>query len=205
MNEEQFANEITGLLKEKLSDKYDVRSKGNLQHTLIFGADGKVWPEVQPFREKRGVYAYQTDILVARHDKVPLVAIELKCRRNLEKKGSFNFGTHDLLTYSAKATRHKELYPYLRYGVAAGGAPSIGRKFFLHNRAFDFVIAVPDPRQLDKLAQVVRHQAQLAEERLKLLDRKAKKGVICWQNGMKWEWATTQDDEDTEDTDHDEE
>ena len=24
--------------------------------------------------------------------------------------------THDVLTYSAKATRHKQVYPYLRYG-----------------------------------------------------------------------------------------
>jgi hypothetical protein len=196
MNEKQFADEITPLLQKKLSHKYEVLPKGNLQHTLIFGKDGKVWPEVERFQPKRGVYAYQTDILVTGRNKVPLVAIELKCRRNVQEKGAFRFNTHDLLVYSGKATRHKELYPYLRYGIAVGGVPSIGRKFFLHNRGLDFVIAIPDPGQLDKLVQVVRHQATLAEERLKLLDQKG--SVTCWQNGMKWKWNV-----DTDETDND--
>jgi hypothetical protein len=231
MNEDQYAALIVPALQKSLLSQYEVLPKANLQHTLIFRENGKVWPEVQPFdgrpaatattrdavqspasqsakgwHAKRGRYAYQTDILVTRpgENKVPLVVIELKCRTNTSKKGAFNGSTHELLVYSGKATRHKELYPYLRYGMAVAGAPSVGRKFFLHNRGMDFVIAVPNPQQVEQLASVVLHQAKLAEERLKLYDDRFKKGVVCWQSGMKWEWATTQDDLEVPETEEEE-
>jgi len=86
------------------------------------------------------LYAYQADIVVReKNGKVPLVAVELKCGAGA------GYTTHDVLTYSAKAMRHKELYPYLRYGMAIAGARPIGRKFFITNKALDFVVAFPVP------------------------------------------------------------
>ena len=163
-----------------------VNCPANLQHSVIFDGGGEVWPAgVRALRpEKR--YAYQADIVVTDGGgKVPLVAVELKCGM-----GS-GYTTHDVLTYSAKADLHKELYPYLRYGIAVGSAASIGRKFFFTNRALDFVVAVPDESGFSRLVEVVGHQVRLAEDGLKILDRKAAPRVLSWQNGMNWEWASS--------------
>ncbi|HXN85748.1 MAG TPA: hypothetical protein VN867_06730, partial [Candidatus Binataceae bacterium] len=115
---------------------------------------------------------------------VPLVVVELKCGSNS------GYTTHDVLTYSAKAARHKELYPYLRYGMAIGGVTSVGRKFFFTNRALDFVVAVPDADAgYQRLVEVVSNQVHLAEDALEILDRQINPRVTSWQNGMKWQWA----------------
>ncbi len=40
--------------------------------------------------------------------------------------------THDVLTYSTKARRHKQIYPYLRYGLLVSTETSVPRRFFIH-------------------------------------------------------------------------
>jgi len=47
---------------------------------------------------------------------LPFVVIETKY-------GSFS--THDVLIYSTKALKHKEIYPYIRYGFVVGGIDEI--------------------------------------------------------------------------------
>ena len=49
--------------------------------------------------------------------------------------------THDVLTYSAKARRHKQIYPYLRYGLIIARKETIPKRFFVHNEALDFCVA----------------------------------------------------------------
>ena len=44
---------------------------------------------------------------------IPLVVMKIKFGR---------FKTHDVLTYSAKALKHKEIYPCLRYGLVSARA-----------------------------------------------------------------------------------
>ena len=67
---------------------------------------------VEPRKPKRGQSAFQTDLCVFEevevledHEriKVPRVVMEFK----------WGLSTHDVLIYSAKATRHKQVYPYL--------------------------------------------------------------------------------------------
>ena len=61
----------------------------------------------------RGNSAYQTDLCIfekkSEDVSIPRVVMEFKTR----------ITTHDALTYSAKATKHKQVYPYLRYGIVA--------------------------------------------------------------------------------------
>jgi hypothetical protein len=85
--------------------------------------------------------------------------------------------------------------------MAIGGVASVGRKFFFTNRALDFVVAVSDEEGFRRLAKVVQHQAKLAEDALKILDRQRKPRVACWQNGMKWEWAAQAGDDKDADQD----
>jgi len=62
---------------------------------------------VSPQAPKRGILAFQTDLLIAKNS-IPLAVIETKYG---------GFSTHDVLVYSVKAQKHKETYPYLRYGL----------------------------------------------------------------------------------------
>jgi hypothetical protein len=63
--------------------------------------------------------------------EIPRVVLEFKP----------NLSTHDVLTYSAKARRHKQIYPYLRYGVIVAHDKTVPKRFFLHNKALDFCVA----------------------------------------------------------------
>jgi hypothetical protein len=51
--------------------------------------------------------------------------------------------THDAITYSQKTATHKQVHPYLRYGIFLGGLqnrPLPGR-LFRHGAHFDFMIS----------------------------------------------------------------
>jgi len=83
---------------------------------------------------KRGQSAFQTDICLFEEVegiKLPRIAIEFKT----------NISTHDVLTYSTKAGKHKSIYPFLRYGMLSSEIDSIPSRFFLHNEHLDFFIA----------------------------------------------------------------
>lgn len=49
--------------------------------------------------------------------------------------------THDVITYSTKARKHKQVYPYLRYGVIVANESTVPGRFFTHNEALDFCVA----------------------------------------------------------------
>jgi hypothetical protein len=86
-------------------------------------------------KPRRGLSAFQTDLCIfeGRSDEVslPRVAIEFKTR----------ITTHDVLTYSSKAVKHKQIYPYLRYGMIASDEPHIPGRVFTHNEGLDFFAA----------------------------------------------------------------
>lgn len=84
----------------------------------------------------RGNSAYQTDLAVFEQKpdgvSIPRVVMEFKTR----------ITTHDVLTYSAKSAKHKQVYPYLRYGLVASDLAAIPRRVFTHNDALDFCACV---------------------------------------------------------------
>lgn len=83
-------------------------------------------------KPSRGSSAFQTDLCVLeklnKSISIPRVVIEFKTR----------ISTHDVLTYSAKAAKHKQVYPYLRYGLIASAESSVPGRLFTHNEALDF-------------------------------------------------------------------
>ena len=84
---------------------------------------------------KRGQSAFQTDLCVFEKRgtiQLPRVVLEFKTR----------ITTHDILTYSAKARKHKQVYPYLRYGLVASEELSVPGRLFTHNEALDFCVAL---------------------------------------------------------------
>lgn len=79
---------------------------------------------------------YETDILVyeqfANENWKPRIIIETKINK---------VTTHDAITYSQKAQTHKNVHPYLRYGILIGNRkhyPLPGR-LFRHGQHFDFM------------------------------------------------------------------
>jgi hypothetical protein len=87
-------------------------------------------------RPSRGYSAFQTDLCIFEQRpngvRLPRVVLEFKARLT----------THDVLTYSTKARKHKQVYPYLRYGVVVGEERFVPRRFFVHNEALDFCLVL---------------------------------------------------------------
>jgi hypothetical protein len=81
---------------------------------------------------------YETDILISDvFDDgrwIPRVIVECKME---------SVTTHDALTYSAKASSHRAVHPYLRYGFLAGGRADYGlpARLIRHGQQFDFMIS----------------------------------------------------------------
>lgn len=161
VNEGQFRKKVLEELKRNLP-QYTVNEGENLLYKLIIDPQGNLQPS-NFANPKRGQLAFQTDLLI-RNDKVPLVVIETKFG---------GFSTHDVLTYSTKAMKHKEVYPYLRYGLVVGGRSKINRKFFTHNAGFDFAVAMGNTEDdLKELVEILKKQIQNAELMLDVLKKK---------------------------------
>jgi hypothetical protein len=97
--------------------------------------DNRLQLTVKPDDPKRGRSAFQTDLAVfEKFDndiEIPRVVLEFKQRLT----------THDVLTYAAKARKHKQVYPYLRYGLVIANLRALPGRFFTHNEGLDFAVA----------------------------------------------------------------
>ena len=85
---------------------------------------------------RRGSSAFQTDLCIFEQKTesvaIPRVVLEFKTK----------ISTHDVITYSAKATKHKQVYPYLRYGIVASDHTAVPGRLFAHNESLDFCASV---------------------------------------------------------------
>jgi hypothetical protein len=161
-SEHQVAMRIKGILASHLPD-YVVESGKSILYKIEVDAYGKVTHESLD-SPMRGQFAFQTDVLITKAS-LPLVVIELKV-------GSFT--THDVITYSWKALRHKRVYPYLRYGFVVFGLDVLGRRFVTHNEGFDFAMALPDTAAIEtELVTLVQRQLMSAE-RMSALTRSSR-------------------------------
>jgi hypothetical protein len=112
---------------------------------------------VDPKAPARGQSAFQTDLCIfeerPRGIRLPRVVLEFKARLT----------THDVLTYSTKARKHKQVYPYLRYGIVAARDRVVPRRFFTHNEGLDFCLVLgsfPRRRLGETLAKLVRAEVR---------------------------------------------
>jgi hypothetical protein len=164
-SEQQVAIRIKELLSSHFPG-HAVDSGKSILYKIEIDAFGKVTHDAVD-APSRGQFAFQTDILITKAS-LPLVVIELKV-------GSFS--THDVITYSWKAVRHKQVYPYLRYGFVVFGLGILGRRFVTHNEGFDFAMALPDMAAVEgdlvplvqrQLASAERMRALIGSSRVKL-------------------------------------
>ena len=105
--------------------------------------DNRLQPKVDVKKPPvKGKSAFQTDLCIFetfKADKdneieatIPRVVIEFKT----------GVTTHDIITYSAKAKKHKQVYPYLRYGLLAEEEATVPGRFFTHNESLDFCATI---------------------------------------------------------------
>lgn len=98
--------------------------------------DNRLDVTVNVKKPSRGNSAFQTDLCVfeklSEDVSIPRVVMEFKT----------SITTHDVLTYSAKATKHKQVYPYLRYGIVASNDSKVPGRLFTHNQSLDFCACV---------------------------------------------------------------
>lgn len=127
---EKFAKVANEFFKET---KYKIFVGENLFYEL--GLDLRNELSIENINKaKRGRSAFQTDICIFEekdNSKVPRVVIEFK----------LNPSTHDIIIYSAKAAKHKQIYPWLRYGMIVCELDNLPiKKFTTHNDFMDFLV-----------------------------------------------------------------
>ncbi len=167
--ERQFVEKLKDELGRNFP-KYIVTAGECLVYRFIIDPDGQLQPGTYTDPKRGGTHlAFQTDLLVKKTEAVPLVVVETKYA---------HFTTHDILTYSAKAARHKEIYPYLRYGLVIGGISTIQKRFFTHNTDFDFGLAIDNTENLSEAIDVIGSQLQAAEGLLGVLGGKPVKRYV---------------------------
>ncbi len=112
--------------------EFFVKKQANLLYQICINPELKI--DIKDITNPlRGSSAFQTDLCIfekINEIDIPRVVIEFKT----------NYTTHDVLTYSAKAGKHKQIYPYLRYGLISTALPYITGRFFTHNENLDFVL-----------------------------------------------------------------
>ncbi len=164
MKEDEFVEKLKSLLDNDLKKKYELKDKINLIYKIIINDKYEVDPDSNEIKNpKRGHYSFQTDLVIMnKKNKIPLVVMEIKVN---------SLSTHDILIYSTKAQKHKEIYPYLRYGLVVNNIDKLTNKFFTHNQGFDFAIVFSEKNK-NKLVDIIKTQIKSAEKLLDVLKNK---------------------------------
>lgn len=132
MREIEWTNSIKKLLQEaNLGDNiyFDTLNKvPYAQEILSYDLDFK--------KDKEHTMAFETDLLVfeKKESIKPRIIIESKIN---------SVTTHDAITYSYKAQTHKNVTPYIRYGIMLGNRKHypLPSRLFRHGTNFDFMIS----------------------------------------------------------------
>jgi len=158
MIEDSFVNTAMLAARSVIGPPLTIERGSSLLYQVT--VDNRLNVRVDPKHPKRGQAAFQTDLCIFDQVdvdiRIPRVVLEFK-------KG---LSTHDVLIYSSKARRHKQIYPYLRYGLIIGDEAKVPGKFFTHNEALDFCIAASsfkENRLQEIMAKLLR--AEIEESR----------------------------------------
>ncbi len=132
-------NELTDIINDKLTTflrKRKLCAKTLQKIPYSFEIDGYT-EDWQPDIDKESIMPFETDLVIYEENDgtiKPRVIIEAKL-------GKMN--THDAITYSYKAEKHKAITPYLRYGIMIGNRKhySLPGRLFRHGTNFDFMFS----------------------------------------------------------------
>jgi len=136
MNEQEWVRLITKKLNDSLGSPSLLIEQGT---KLPYAYE--VFSFSDADKPHRKVMRYETDVLISER----LLDVTTKPRVVIEAKIK-SVTTHDAIIYSQKASAHKQVIPFLRYGIILGGRkhnPLPGR-LFRHGVHFDFMQSFVD-------------------------------------------------------------
>jgi hypothetical protein len=132
MLEKEWVGYIAQRLKASFSNKPGllIETQRKIPYAFEILSYGNDWKPL-----KTNTLYFETDLLIseARDTITPRIVIEAKISK---------VTTHDAITYSQKASSHKSVHPYLRYGIMLANRfkyPLPGR-LFRHGSFFDFML-----------------------------------------------------------------
>lgn len=159
MNEKSWSNSLVGKIQKAVDQLPSNESK-------LVVKDGERLPyayEILKYtdQEPKTVTktAYETDLLI--YEQWPDGA--WKPRLIIEVKIN-GINTHDAITYSQKASAHKTVHPYLRYGILLGNRKhyALPGRLFRHGAYFDFMLSwktfTPSAEEFKDLIYLVRSE-----------------------------------------------
>ncbi len=176
--ENQIRDQIRGILDDNLGTKYKVKTAHAVLYKLWIDSNRHPEPDIGPehfAHPKRGKFAFQTDIAILNQEDIPLVVIEVKK----------NMSTHDILTYSSKAGKHKDFFPFLRYGMVSFEPLKIPRRFFVHNSSLDFCLVLNEniEKESDFIIKTVKNQIKMSNLMVEILENK--KSITSYEKMFK--------------------
>jgi hypothetical protein len=162
MDEDPFVATAMSAAEEVLAPPLSIQRGAALLYQVT--VDNRLQIKVDPKRPMRGQSAFQTDLCVFEAldetTKIPRVVLEFKP----------GLSTHDVIVYSAKARKHKQIYPYLRYGLVVGNEAKVPGKFFTHNEALDFCVASATYK-VNRLHEIIARLLKAEVEASRRLER----------------------------------
>ena len=156
MKENDWTKSICELLqKQDLGDNIYIDVLKKIPYAFEISSFNRDWEvESENFRET----SFETDMVIYEkyNDRiVPRVIIE-------SKVGTVS--THDAITYSHKAMYHKNVIPFVRYGIMLGARetyPLPGR-LFRHGTNFDFLFSfvdyLPSKKEVSTFVEMVKKE-----------------------------------------------
>ncbi len=182
-------NEWTKFINNKLAaflKKRNLCAKTLQKIPYSFEIDGYT-EDWQPDIDKESIMPFETDLVIYEEKDeriVPRVIIEAKLGK---------VTTHDAITYSYKAEKHKAITPYLRYGIMIGDRkhyPLPGR-LFRHGTNFDFMFSFtgtePDRKEWKAFTEMLEKEVEysrLMEEMLRESRNKNRKHYYMLQKQL---------------------
>lgn len=153
MNEQEWVKLITPDIQNGLK-KIDSKLFVIDGKRLPYSSEVLLYKENEPYNYYQN--SYETDILIYEQLNSELWKPRVIIEAKLE-----SVTTHDCITYSQKALTHKNVHPYLRYGILIGSRennPLPGR-LFRHGLHFDFMLSWkkvnPDNLELNTLIDIL--------------------------------------------------
>lgn len=159
VNENKWMSLVLSMINTKLLQKGQKNLAASQGRKLPYAFEVLAYEDRTP--TQKNMIAYETDILIyetiGSNEWKPRVVIE-------GKLGSVT--THDAITYSQKALTHKNVHPYLRYGIILGNRkhyPLPGR-LFRHGAFFDFMLSwkaiEPSDEELNRLITLILDEVE---------------------------------------------
>ena len=159
--------------KEWMGDvKLRLEKEESFLKNNIFFSTGKRVPysfEILNYKDDepgdRKYIKYETDLLV--YQRID----NEKWKPRIIIEGKINsVTTHDAITYSQKASTHKNVHPYLRYGILLGNRKHypLPGKLFRHGAYFDFMLSwedfKPSENEWKNFLKVIKSEIKYSEQ-----------------------------------------